>query len=281
MLNNKIDNTFVQIIPEKMKIENYTSNKLNKILTFINNCNITLNIYLTPSDSNLITLTETSIRISPKSKKEISFSITDNLFKSFSKNKILIKPKKLHIYIKNDLIEEKVEILLLYYCRKNNFEFKNYNIDDNFNFNYNDNILLSDDINNTDIFPRNFQNRNFIYNNIQNYNDININNFYDEEELYDKNDYINKILNLNKILKKSKSIIKQLQMQKNNFRGKLRKQKIGYIYIKSDINKEQNYKMENEILKAKINKLNNMVINLENKLMKYKQELNRQKNNNI
>ena len=281
MLNNKIDNTFVQIIPEKMKIENYTSNKLNKILTFINNCNITLNIYLTPSDSNLITLTETSIRISPKSKKEISFSITDNLFKSFSKNKILIKPKKLHIYIKNDLIEEKVEILLLYYCRKNNFEFKNYNIDDNFNFNYNDNILLSDDINNTDIFPRNFQNRNFIYNNIQNYNDININNFYDEEELCDKNDYINKILNLNKILKKSKSIIKQLQMQKNNFRGKLRKQKIGYIYIKSDINKEQNYKMENEILKAKINKLNNMVINLENKLMKYKQELNRQKNNNI
>ena len=281
MLNNKIDNTFVQIIPEKMKIENYTSNKLNKILTFINNCNITLNIYLTPSDSNLITLTETSIRISPKSKKEISFSITDNLFKSFSKNKILIKPKKLHIYIKNDLIEEKVEILLLYYCRKNNFEFKNYNIDDNFNFNYNDNILLSDDINNTDIFPRNFQNRNFIYNNIQNYNDININNFYDEEELCDKNDYINKILNLNKMLKKSKSIIKQLQMQKNNFRGKLRKQKIGYIYIKSDINKEQNYKMENEILKAKINKLNNMVINLENKLMKYKQELNRQKNNNI
>ena len=268
MLNNKIDNTFVQIIPEKMKIENYTSNKLNKILTFINNCNITLNIYLTPSDSNLITLTETSIRISPKSKKEISFSITDNLFKSFSKNKILIKPKKLHIYIKNDLIEEKVEILLLYYCRKNNFEFKNYNIDDNFNFNYNDNILLSDDINNTDIFPRNFQNRNFIYNNIQNYNDININNFYDEEELCDKNDYINKILNLNKILKKSKSIIKQLQMQKNNFRGKLRKQKIGYIYIKSDINKEQNYKMENEILKAKINKLNNMVINLENKLKK-------------
>ena len=281
MLNNKIDNTFVQIIPEKMKIENYTSNKLNKILTFINNCNITLNIYLTPSDSNLITLTETSIRISPKSKKEISFSITDNLFKSFSKNKILIKPKKLYIYIKNDLIEEKVEILLLYYCRKNNFEFKNYNIDDNFNFNYNDDKLISDDINNTDIFPRNFQNRNFIYNNIQNYNDININNFYDEEELYDKNDYINKILNLNKILKKSKSIIKQLQMQKNNFRGKLRKQKIGYIYIKSDINKEQNYKMENEILKAKINKLNNMVINLENKLMKYKQELNRQKNNNI
>ena len=281
MLNNKIDNTFVQIIPEKMKIENYTSNKLNKILTFINNCNITLNIYLTPSDSNLITLTETSIRISPKSKKEISFSITDNLFKSFSKNKILIKPKKLYIYIKNDLIEEKVEILLLYYCRKNNFEFKNYNIDDNFNFNYNDNILLSDDINNTDIFPRNFQNRNFIYNNIQNYNDININNFYDEEELREKNDFINKILNLNKMLKKSKSIIKQLQMQKNNFRGKLRKQKIGYIYIKSDINKEQNYKMENEILKVKNNKLNNMVINLENKLMKYKQELNRQKNNNI
>ena len=281
MLNNKIDNTFVQIIPEKMKIENYTSNKLNKILTFINNCNITLNIYLTPSDSNLITLTETSIRISPKSKKEISFSITDNLFKSFSKNKILIKPKKLYIYIKNDLIEEKVEILLLYYCRKNNFEFRNYNINDNYNFNYNDDILISGDINNTDIFPRNFQNRNFIYNNIQNYNDININNFYDEEELREKNDFINKILNLNKMLKKSKSIIKQLQMQKNNFRGKLRKQKIGYIYIKSDINKEQNYKMENEILKVKNNKLNNMVINLENKLMKYKQELNRQKNNNI
>lgn len=116
--NNKINNAFVQIIPEKIDITNYSNDKLRKSLTIQNNCNIPLIFHLTPSDSSFILLTDNTVRISPKSKKKIAFIISDNLYKTFYKNKLFFKPKKLYIFIKNDLVEEKVEILLTYYCNK-------------------------------------------------------------------------------------------------------------------------------------------------------------------
>ena len=117
--NNKINNAFVQIIPEKIDITNYSNDKLRKSLTIQNNCKIPLIFHLTPSDSSFILLIDNTVRISPKSKKKIAFIISDNLYKTFCKNKLFFKPKKLNIFIKNDLVEEKVEILLSYYCNKN------------------------------------------------------------------------------------------------------------------------------------------------------------------
>ena len=119
MSNNKIDNAFIQIIPEKIIIHNYSSNKLSKSLIIQNNCNIPLIFHLAPSDSSFILLTDNSVRISPKSKKKITFIISDNLYKTSYKNKSFLKQKKLYIFIKNDFVEEKVEILLSYYCKKN------------------------------------------------------------------------------------------------------------------------------------------------------------------
>ena len=91
--NNKINNAFVQIIPEKIDITNYSNDKLRKSLTIQNNCNIPLIFHFTPSDSSFILLTDNTVRISPKSKKKIAFIISDNLS----------SPTSLNIFVRNDL----------------------------------------------------------------------------------------------------------------------------------------------------------------------------------
>ena len=282
--NNKIDNTFIQIIPEKINITNYSNTKLSKSLTIRNNCNVPLIFHLTPSDSNFILLTDNSIRISPKKSKKISFTISDKLYKTFYKEKLLLKPKKLYIFIKNDLVEEKVEIVLSYYSNDNYNEYPNQinnNIDiDGLDFNFH---LIPGGINdinhnNINISPQNYQNHNFLFknNNNRNYEDVYENNFKQEEKLYQK-DYLTKINYLSKMLEKSQRKIKQLQMQKNYFYGKLKKQKSQSFLIKGKKQNKTNYKYQNDILKAKNNKLNNMVIVLQNKLTQYKMELRKQK----
>ena len=285
MSNNKIDNAFIQIIPEKIIINNYSSNKLSKSLIIQNNCNIPLIFHLTPSDSSFILLTDNSVRISPKSKKKITFIISDNLYKTSFKNKPFIKQKKLYIFIKNDLVEEKVEIILSYYCNKNYIQYPNYINDvDNFNFENIEYELNPDNINNINynnninIFPQTNQDPSFQYknNNFGNNNNIKENNYYQEEEL-SKNDYLMKINYLSKMLEKSQRKIKQLQLEKNNFNGKLRKEKSTSFHIRGKNKIKQNYIYQNEILKAKNNKLNNMVIYLQNKLTQYKFGLKTQK----
>ena len=285
--NNKINNAFVQIIPEKIDITNYSNDKLRKILTIQNNCNIPLIFHLTPSDSSFILLTDNTVRISPKSKKKIAFIISDNLYKTFYKNKLFFKPKKLNIFIKNDLVEEKVEILLSYYCNKNYIKYpNNINNDNNFNFDDIDYEIIPENIkdinyNNINIFPQKNQKQNFYYKNnkLENFDDININNYYQEGKFY-QNDYLTKIHYLNKMLAKSQRKIKKLQLEKNkkNFYGKLSKQKNASFLIRGKNKLKQNYLYQNEILKAKNNKLNNMVIYLQNKLTQYKLGLKTQKN---
>ena len=284
--NNKINNAFVQIIPEKIDITNYSNDKLRKILTIQNNCNIPLIFHLTPSDSSFILLTDNTVRISPKSKKKIAFIISDNLYKTFYKNKLFFKPKKLNIFIKNDLVEEKVEILLSYYCNKNYIQYPNNINNNNFNFDDIDYEIIPENIkdinyNNINIFPQKNQKQNFYYknNNLENFDDININNYYQEGKFY-QNDYLTKINYLNKMLAKSQRKIKKLQLEKNkkNFYGKLSKQKNASFLIRGKNKLKQNYLYQNEILKAKNNKLNNMVIYLQNKLTQYKLGLKTQKN---
>lgn len=284
--NNKINNAFVQIIPEKIDITNYSNDKLRKSLTIQNNCNIPLIFHLTPSDSSFILLTDNTVRISPKSKKKIAFIISDNLYKTFYKNKLFFKPKKLNIFIKNDLVEEKVEILLSYYCNKNYIQYPNNINNNNFNFDDIDYEIIPENIkdinyNNINIFPQKNQKQNFYYkiNNLENFDDININNYYQEGKFY-QNDYLTKINYLNKMLAKSQRKIKKLQLEKNkkNFYGKLSKQKNASFLIRGKNKLKQNYLYQNEILKAKNNKLNNMVIYLQNKLTQYKLGLKTQKN---
>ena len=284
--NNKINNAFVQIIPEKIDITNYSNDKLRKSLTIQNNCNIPLIFHLTPSDSSFILLTDNTVRISPKSKKKIAFIISDNLYKTFYKNKLFFKPKKLYIFIKNDLVEEKVEILLSYYCNKNYIQYPNNINNNNFNFDDIDYEIIPENIkdinyNNINIFPQKNQKQNFYYknNNLENFDDININNYYQEGKFY-QNDYLIKINYLNKMLAKSQRKIKKLQLEKNkkNFYGKLSKQKNASFLIRGKNKLKQNYLYQNEILKAKNNKLNNMVIYLQNKLTQYKLGLKTQKN---
>ena len=283
--NNKINNAFVQIIPEKIDITNYSNDKLRKSLTIQNNCNIPLIFHLTPSDSSFILLTDNTVRISPKSKKKIAFIISDNLYKTFYKNKLFFKPKKLYIFIKNDLVEEKVEILLSYYCNKNYIQYPNNINNNNFNFDDIDYEIIPENIkdinyNNINIFPQKNQKQNFYYknNNLENFDDININNYYQEGKFY-QNDYLIKINYLNKMLAKSQRKIKKLQLEKNkkNFYGKLSKQKNASFLIRGKNKLKQNYLYQNEILKAKNNKLNNMVIYLQNKLTQYKFGLKKQK----
>ena len=79
------------------------------------------------------------------------------------------------------------------------------------------------------------------------------------------------------MLEKSQRKIKQLQLEKNNFNGKLRKEKRTSFHIRGKNKIKQNYIYQNEILKAKNNKLNNMVIYLQNKLTQYKFGLKTQK----
>ncbi len=284
--NNKINNAFVQIIPEKIDITNYSNDKLRKSLTIQNNCNIPLIFHFTPSDSSFILLTDNTVRISPKSKKKIAFIISDNLYKTFYKNKLFFKPKKLYIFIKNDLVEEKVEILLSYYCNKNYIQYPNNINNNNFNFDDIDYEIIPENImdinyNNINIFPQKNQKQNFYYknNNLENFDDININNYYQEGKFY-QNDYLIKINYLNKMLAKSQRKIKKLQLEKNkkNFYGKLSKQKNASFLIRGKNKLKQNYLYQNEILKAKNNKLNNMVIYLQNKLTQYKLGLKTQKN---
>jgi len=267
MDNNKIENTFIQIYPDKIDIPKFTNNKINKSFIISNNCNIPLFLFLTPSDGSYITIINTSIKLKPKSKIKIDFSLRDNFYQKIYKKKTNLKPKKLFIFIKNDVIEEKVEIILSYYSKGNNYIFENdINNNNNFEFNNLDNELVLNNFNylNLDniysspqkIISHNFSNN---INNKENYEDINIQDIYSEKK------------------------INVLPTKKSKFSGKLKKVKcfrFTFIGTKENIN---NYKYQNEILKTQNYKLNKTVNYLQKELMKYQLEMNKKINsgNNI
>ena len=288
MNNNKIENTFIQIYPEKIDIPKFSNNKISKSFIISNNCNIPLILFLTPSDSSYITIINTTIKLKPKSKIKIDFSLRDNIYKNSSKKNPYLKPKKLFIFIKNDLIEEKVEIILSYYSKENNYILTDdINNKNDFEFNNLDNELELYNLNYLNLgniysSPQRIINHNFSnkINNIENYEDINNQNIDNREKNFGRNNYLrNKNIPSKKMLNSSGKKIKSPKMKQNKFSGKLIKEKsfrFTFVGTKENMN---NYKYQNEILKVQNHKLNNMVNYLQKELMKHRIELN--KINNI
>ena len=313
MNNNKIETTLIQIIPEYLNLKSYNRDKLNEhTITILNNCNVPLILFLSSSDSNILLLKESSIKIGKKQKKSISFIIKD---KNFSKiKKFSGKPKKVYIFIKNDLIEEKFEITLSYYCYENSLlsEIKrgknngllSFNTKTKYRFNSNGNRPKK-------IIPKNIKkvNLNKIIKNkmksevISNFGfneNLNSFNFINEDEKMTESQYLsnavqdlrNQILYLKQMLKHSQMKIQQLQIQKDNYFNNLTEEKCISFFVNADFfdniynkrygfsgGKEDLYEYENLILKDENEKLVRMVKYLEKKLLYFQQYYQNQNNN--
>ena len=289
MNTSKTETTLIKIIPKYIKIKNYNPDKIKEqTITIRNNCNIPLILFLSSSDSNILLLKDSSIKIGKKQKKSISFTIKD---KNYSKNKkTFARPKKLYIFIKNDLFEEKFEITLSY----NNFD--NFVFSENksgvnkiINFNSQNQKRFSSKENQSKklAIPKSIKkiNLNKIIRNDEKINNFNMIN--DEQKL-SENDYINnavedlrkQILYLKQMLEHSQMKIQQLQKQKECYFNELRAEKsvsffiygnkYNIIYNKKfgfDQPKKYNYEYQNILLKNENEKLNKRVNYLEKKLM--------------
>ena len=315
MINNKIETTLIQIIPEYYNIKNYNPDKLNEYtITICNNCNIPLILSLSSSDSSILILKESSIKISKKQKKALTFMIKD---KNFSKNKkCLGKPKKLYIFIKNDLIEEKFEILLSYYSLENSAFSENKNEKNKGYLSFNSKnklkIYSNNENKNKKIIPKSIKKLNLIkviknntYNNnnedIVNCNSDSNNLLYNYDERIAESEYLNnavedlrnQILYLKQMLEHSQNKIQKLQLQKEKMFNNLMLEKCisflvdgnneNEIYNNNDIYDippNYNYDYENIVLKEENEKLNKMVNYLKKKISFYeKQDFLNQNNN--
>ena len=306
MINNKIETTLIQIIPEYLNLKSYNPDKLNEhTITIRNNCNIPLILFLSSSDSNILLLKESSIKIGKKQKKSISFIIKD---KNFSKNKkIKGKPKKVYIFIKNDLIEEKYEITLSYYSYENsllseikrgkNMGFLSFNNQVKYRFNSNDSrpkkIIPKNikKVNLNKVIKNNFKSEaisNFGFNeNLRSFNIIN------EDEKITESQYLsnavqdlrNQILYLKKMLEHSQMKIQQLQIQRDNYFNNLIEEKCISLFVNGnnhnsiynqkygfDGEKKDIFEYQNLLLKDENKKLVRTVKYLEKKLFLYKQD---------
>ena len=299
MIKNKIDTTLIQIIPEYLNIKAYNPDKTNEqTITVRNNCNIPLILYLNSSDSSILLLRESSIKIAKKQKKTISFIIKD---KNYSKNKkIFGKPKKVYIFLKNDLIEEKFEITLSYYNYENTIfsESKNgknsrlisFNSQNKYRFNSNESRPKK-------IIPKNIKKINltkvikdedpFNFDMNENFNNFD---FMNNEERMTESEYLNnavqdlrnQILYLKQMLERSQMKIQKLQIQKENYFNQLNRENcISLFYIGNKIyNKKHGFdkskkeinEYQNMILKEENEKLNKMVDYLQKKVFYYERE---------
>ena len=317
MINNKIESSLIQIIPERINLKKYNPQKTNEqTITICNNCNIPLILYLYSSDSNILILKETSIKIGIKQKKTLSFIISDKNYYKNKKN--LSKPKKLFIFIKNDLIEEKFEVILSYtnidnssYSENKNNKMKSYITLNNQNknrdklFSYeNKNKIIPNNIKKTNLrkILKNHFNIQSDSNRLKTINQRN-------NEMYENNNNTKEYLNnsisdlrkqisyLKEILENSKLKINQLDFRNSNYYKKLEKENCISFFIignnkrdtflkKFEINydnertKRELYEYQNQILKDENDKLKNLVSFLENRLLPYEQHSFQNQNNN-
>ena len=296
MIKNKIDTTLIQIIPEYLNIKSYNPDKINEqTITIRNNCNIPLILYLNSSDSSILILKESSIKIAKKQKKIISFIIKD---KNYSKNKKNFgKPKKLYIFLKNDLIEEKYEITLSYYNCENSLmkenktekksRMKSFNSQNKYRFNSNENKPKK-------IIPKNIKKINlnkiikdedtFNFDTNENINNVNLIN---NDERKTESEYLNnavqdlrnQLLYLKQMLERSQMKIQKLQIQKECYFKHLNREACISFFITGnkvynkkhgfDKSKKDLYEYKNIILKDENEKLSKMVDYLQKKILLY------------
>lgn len=291
MINSKIDTTLIKIIPELITLRKYYPGKMNEqTITICNNCNIPLILSLISSDSSILILKESSIKIGVKQKKALSFSISD---KNYIKNKKnLKKPKKLFIFIKNDLLEEKFEIILSYntldnlsFSENKNMKSKNF-----FSFNKQNKKmkLFSNEKKKTVGVKKNIILNNALKNNlrVESYNNrlhlLNTENYNNEKT--NESEYLNnavlemrnQISYLKQMLEHSQMKINQLQNKRYHFVNLMEEKSISFSFF-GNKDKEIKYKkydydnprreLYQDLIKDENNKFNNMVTYLENKFL--------------
>jgi hypothetical protein len=305
MINNKIETTLIKIIPESITLKKYYPGKTNEqTITICNNCNIPLILSLISSDSSMLILRESSIKIGVRQKKALSFIISD---KNYIKNKKnLKKPKKLFIFIKNDLIEEKFEIILSYnsldnlsFSENKNIKSKNF-----FSFNKQNNKikLFSNEKKKIVGMKKNDNFNNAIKNNmrVESYNNrphlLNTEIYDNNNEKTNESEYLNnavlemrnQISYLKQMLEHSQMKINQLQNKNYHFINLMEEKSISF-YIIGNKNKYKKYDFDNhqrelyqyqDLIKNEDNKFNNMVTYLENKFLS-KEPVLRFRNNNF
>ena len=108
------------IIPGSINIENFIPGRVYKeTLTIVNTCKIPIIINLRSSDKSKLILNKSLLRIEVNDSQKVDLVIQDKI--NYSSKKLPTKPKKIYIHINGELIEEKYEITLMYFCNKNTF----------------------------------------------------------------------------------------------------------------------------------------------------------------
>ena len=114
------------IVPGSINIENFIPGRVYKeTLTIYNTCKIPIIVNLRASDKSKLILNKTLLRIEVNDHKKVDLVIQDKI--NYSSKKLPTTPKKLYIHINGELIEEKYEINLMYFCNNNTYRQKQLN----------------------------------------------------------------------------------------------------------------------------------------------------------
>lgn len=111
------------IVPGSINIENFIPGRVYKeTLTIYNTCKIPIIVNLRASDKSKLLLNKSLLRIEVNDSQKVDLVIQDKI--NYSSKKLPTTPKKLYIHINGELIEEKYEINLMYFCNNNTFKQK-------------------------------------------------------------------------------------------------------------------------------------------------------------
>ena len=111
------------IVPGSINIENFIPGRVYKeTLTIYNTCKIPIIVNLRASDKSKLLLSKSLLRIEVNDSKKVDLVIQDKI--NYSSKNLPTTPKKLFIHINGELIEEKYEINLMYFCNNNTFNQK-------------------------------------------------------------------------------------------------------------------------------------------------------------
>lgn len=108
--------TIIKFLPERIDIKNFQQNRTYTEPIAIFNCvEVPLILKIKSSDSNKIRLSDAAIKINPKQSKEIVLTIKEG-----KGIKIINERKRLFLWVKGDLVEEKFIIEFQYNNNQNN-----------------------------------------------------------------------------------------------------------------------------------------------------------------
>ena len=113
-----LQSNLLSIVPGSITIENFIPGRVYKErLKIENKTNIPIIINLRSSDNSKLILNKSLLRIEVKDKKMVDLVIQDKI--NYSSKNLPTKPKKIYIYITGEIIEDKFEITLMYFCNNN------------------------------------------------------------------------------------------------------------------------------------------------------------------